>query len=600
MILSHFGCSGDPDSPTTLATPDGYTASPLASDVVLENMYESEVRQLADKTPVHIVTVIDGTSRVTVDARFRGIRDMGLGFPVYECELTDAASEAMGGIAQGMSGSPVGPPGRVMGALAYGDAFSGSPTRFWVTPIDAMEQAKSLQTFGERLDALHAPAAPSHGTMYAPVKTPLMLTGIQPDQLGRLASYLKGANYQYLQLLSAVGSAPQANAELTTHLTAGSMIGAAVVRGDVINAIGYGTVTQVYEDGSFLAFGHPMMSSGQSALSVYNAVCYGIVPSLQTSYKSVTAYGKPIGTITKDLTPAIVGVTRSVPDMIPVKLVYQAGTEAPIEKYHEVAYGQETFIPVVTAYTLNALQQEISPGTIDTTITLRFLETETPYTDSFRMTSTDILFDTLIKVDGILSEFTTLMNGAGKATLTNVDIFIKDTPQYLTATIDEVTVSEDTLITGITETITIVLLPHWSAATNGRRLQEEVNIDIPKDFPIGEAILELTASGSADPFFDNYDFFGDEPSTPEPDTLDKLIKQLQEKQSDPGTITITIQPTPFDWDNFDWENDPLPDEDAETAMIEKTIVIEGFIVTGTKQKTVEIAEHILPQILNTE
>ena len=74
-------------------------------------MSESEVRNLADKTPVHIVTVIDGTSRVTIDARYRGIRDLGLGFPVYECELTDAAAEAMGGIASGMSGSPVGPPG---------------------------------------------------------------------------------------------------------------------------------------------------------------------------------------------------------------------------------------------------------------------------------------------------------------------------------------------------------------------------------------------------------------------------------------------------------------------------------------------------------
>ena len=80
MILSHFGCTGDPNNPTSVETANWYSAAPLGTDVVLENMYESEVRNLADKTPVHIVTVIEGTSRVTIDARYRGIRDIGLGF----------------------------------------------------------------------------------------------------------------------------------------------------------------------------------------------------------------------------------------------------------------------------------------------------------------------------------------------------------------------------------------------------------------------------------------------------------------------------------------------------------------------------------------
>ena len=78
-------------------------------------MYEAEARSLTDKTPVQIVTVLEGTSRVVLNARFRGIRDFGLGFPIYECELMDEAAEAIGGIAQGMSGSPVGPPGAYHG-----------------------------------------------------------------------------------------------------------------------------------------------------------------------------------------------------------------------------------------------------------------------------------------------------------------------------------------------------------------------------------------------------------------------------------------------------------------------------------------------------
>ena len=603
LIVSLFGCASEPDNPTTLETPDWYSAAPLAADAGLENMSESEVRNLADKTPVHIVTVIDGTSRVTIDARYRGIRDLGLGFPVYECELTDAAAEAMGGIASGMSGSPVGPPGRVMGALAYGDSFSGSPMRFWVTPIDAMEQAKARQTAGESLDAFHAAAAPSHGTMYVPVKTPLMLTGIQPHHLSRLASHLKGPQYEYLHLLSAFGGAPQVPVNQPTSLMAGSMIGAAVVTGDVVNAIGYGTVTQVYDDGTFIAFGHPMTGTGQTALSVYQAVTYGIVPSLAASYKSVVAYGEAMGTITKDLTPAIVGITDSVPEMIPVKLVYQAGTDTPIEKNHEVAYGQEAFISMVAAFTMDAIRQESSPSTIDATLSLSFKETDTVYTDNFRIATEDALFETLFALENRISMFTSRANNAaGKATLKNVEISIKDTPQFRTAVIHDI-VAPDILSPGTTTEVTLILLPHWSATNQTRHIEKVVEIDIPKDFPIGETTIDVTASGSADSFFDDYYLFGfgdeapEEP--PEPENLDQLIQQLQENQAaDSGTITITLQPAPFDWDahfelldNWDWDTgtppDP-PDDDGTPPTIEKEIVMDGFIISGTKQITVPV------------
>ena len=96
-------------------------------------------------------------------------------------------------------------------------------------------------------------------------------------------------------------------ATTTTRLAAGDMIGVAVSTGDVVNSIGFGTVTQVYDDGTFVAFGHPMILSGKSALPVYRAVTNGIVANLQIPYKSSSAYGNPIGTITKDLRPAVVG-----------------------------------------------------------------------------------------------------------------------------------------------------------------------------------------------------------------------------------------------------------------------------------------------------
>ena len=112
-MLCLLSCSPDEEQ-TQIENPvadeliTGLNAAPLLGDVVLENMYEDEARKLTDKTPVQIVTVLEGTSRVVLEARFRGVRDFGFGFPLYECELMDESAEAMGGIAQGMSGSPVG------------------------------------------------------------------------------------------------------------------------------------------------------------------------------------------------------------------------------------------------------------------------------------------------------------------------------------------------------------------------------------------------------------------------------------------------------------------------------------------------------------
>lgn len=85
MALYHFGCSSD-EEPTdvdsgtmesTLTMEDtlGETTEtiemsdvvPLTDDVVLESMSETEAEQLEDKTPVQIVTVLDGSQRVIVD-----------------------------------------------------------------------------------------------------------------------------------------------------------------------------------------------------------------------------------------------------------------------------------------------------------------------------------------------------------------------------------------------------------------------------------------------------------------------------------------------------------------------------------------------------
>ena len=622
-LLCQLGCSPDEQQTQSenLITDDSaavLNAPRFVGDVVLENMYEEEVRKLPSKTPLEIITVLEGTSKVILQARFRYVQDSGpFGTPVYECELIDESAE----IAAGMSGSPVGPPGRVMGALAFAYSYSKPPYRFLVTPIDYMEAAIEHPTFGAFLEEEAAPGAPALAinSLYGPVKTPMIITGIQPHRIQELSSYLSDSRFNFVELVGDVGGAPGAPpVGATTHISAGDMIGAAVVTGDIVSLIGFGTVTQVYDD-RFVAFGHPLLADGQSALPIYRAVTHGILSRLVLSTKSVSAYGNPIGTITKDLHPAIVGDLGAGPAMIPVKFSYRPVNNAPIEKHHVVAYGQEWTIPAVAAITMDALRMEQNAATVEGTVALHFQETETVYTETFRSASSNPFVDVFIGTGSVIHSFTdTLTNNAGKATLKAVSIDIVDKPQIARAEIAEIIVPAE-VMPGESLTVSVVLLPHWSTAGAERTIQRDVILEIPDNFPAGDSTLTVSAdAAAADTEFER--LFGDilddildleeDEEKPLPRNLDELIQQKAEDQIDAGLITITLEPSGFAGlplpEGFplnipeDGEADdipegfpfpegfPLPDDSAEESVVEMELIIDGFIVTGSKEKEITI------------
>ena len=340
--------------------------------------------------------------------------------------------------------------------------------------------------------------------------------------------------------------------------------------------------------------------------------------------------------------------------MIPVKVAYHpANSETAIEKHHQVAYGQESFISIVAALTLDSLRMEMSNSTIEGTVTLAFEETDTVYTESFRRASPFAFIDVLINVDQIVRSFAdTLSNSAGKATLKAVSISITDKPQIAEAEIAEVIAPEE-IIPGENVTVSVVLVPHWSTAGAERTIQREVTLEVPEDFPAGETNINVSASSFG--FFEDFgpiggpdvimDFefggFGDEEERPVPKTLDELIKQMEEDQIDPGLITVTLMPPgsgfpglPPDLlppggflppdegempdegegdadDGGDGEEDgddggeipgdfpfpegfpgldafEMPEEVEPPEPVEVELVIEGFVVTGSRDAEVTI------------
>ena len=539
VILFQLGCSPDQEqdkieNPAIGDITDEFNSAPLVGEVELESMYEDEVRKLATKTPIEIITVIEGTSKVIIEAEFRKAQTSGYGFPLYECVLTDEAVQAMGGLAQGMSGSPVGPPGKVFGALAYGEAWAEAPHRFLVTPIDAMEATLDHITFGEFLNPPAAPSAVIKST-YTAVKTPITISGVDNSRLEQLSSHLSGTRFDSVEFYSRIGGAPAATpANASPNLSAGDMIGVALATGDVVNAMGFGTVTQVYGD-KFVAFGHDFFRDGQASMPVYRAVVDGIVPNAEISYKSSTAYGNPIGTITKDLRPGVVGELGPAPPMIPVNVIYQpVNSPAPIRKRHKVAYGQEAFIAIVAATTLDAIRMEVSPGTIEANVAISFKETDNVYTESFRSITPDPYESVLANMAAIVLPFTNnLINGAGRATIDEVNISMVDIPYILHTEIKDIHVIGE-VKQGEVATFVLEMLPHWTAARERRSMYREVKLRIPENFATGPARLSMSAATEY-----GFNPFG-VPFPPSPETLDQFINQLKDTQFDKGLILVTL------------------------------------------------------------
>ncbi len=539
VILCQLSCSSNEEqtqikNPAIADATDGYVAAPIVGEVKLESMYEDEVRKLATKTPIEIITAIEGTTKVIVEAEFRRVQNSRFGFPLYECVLTDEAVTAMGGLAQGMSGSPVGTSGRVFGALAYGDAWAKAPYRFWVTPIDAMEATLDHNTFGEFLNPPAAPGAVVNAT-YTAVKTPITISGIDSNRLQQLSSHLADTRFNNIEFFSRIGGAPAAPpANASPNLSAGDMIGVAIVTGDVVNSIGFGTVTQVYDD-KFVAFGHEMFRDGQVSLPVYRAVVDGIVPNTEIAYKSASAYGNPIGTVTKDLRAGIVGELGKLPPMIPVTVAYQpVNSRGAVQTHHKVAYGQEWAIPIVAAATLDAIRSEISAGTIEANVAISFKETENVYTESFRSIAPDPYKAVLENIDIIVESFTDILaNGAGRTTIDEIYISIIDIPNILHTEITDIHVIGE-VKQGEEATFVVEMLPHWSATGRNRKMYREVKLQIPELFISGPATLSIAAATEYgfNPFSD--------PSAPSPESLDQLIGQLKDRQFDKGLVLVTL------------------------------------------------------------
>ncbi len=220
-------------------------------------------------------------------------------------QLAGKEIEASGGLAAGMSGSPVYINNRLLGAISYGFENADSSLAL-VTPIDTMFKLFANEDKFIKLADLSLKPVP--------VTTPVIISGMRRRGYELMANSLE--RYGLKSIF--VPSLGESNLELGKYeLKPGSAIAVLMVSGDYqVSAIG--TVTMV-EGKSFLAFGHPYTNRGNVNYFAYQANILHTVKSPVMSFK-IGVPGKLIGRITQDRQAGILGKLTELPEIIPVQV----------------------------------------------------------------------------------------------------------------------------------------------------------------------------------------------------------------------------------------------------------------------------------------
>ncbi|MGB3184565.1 MAG: hypothetical protein WBG36_08680 [Ornithinimicrobium sp.] len=282
------------------------------------------VNQLTRGQVVDGLTVDEGTTPAPFSGEVIGTLRDGIapGIEMIMVELSSPAIDEAGGVWSGMSGSPVyAEDGRLIGAVAYGLAWGGSPVA-GVTPASAMYDIgattaaapDSIPVTKEAQKRLVADAQVSteqaaDGFQRLPV--PLGLSGVNPRQARAFGELIDSR----LDLGQAFASGAVAPDDEATAIVPGGNVAAALSYGDFTLA-GVGTTTAVCGS-DVLNFGHPFFFEGNTSQSMHSADALYIQQDSNAPFK-VANPGGVAGTITEDRLAGLKGTLDSGPVTTPV------------------------------------------------------------------------------------------------------------------------------------------------------------------------------------------------------------------------------------------------------------------------------------------
>lgn len=424
-------------------------------------------------------TVVHGTTIDTFPVEILGVmKNSGPSGDLILAKFSGPLIEETGGIAQGMSGSPVYIDGKLLGAVAYGWSFTNSRVGM-ITPIQDMLKLWNVPT-KEEIRPFNA-----RESSLIPIATPIMMSGFDAASTDWLKAKLPQYNFMPVDTASA------ASDSTPMPLEPGSSVAASMVNGDMkMGAIG--TVTYV-DNNHIVAFGHPFLKKGSINYFMHNAYIFTIVNNMSSSFK-LGSVGAEIGKITQDRGAGIGGQYGYLAPGIPV-VIKASDTDTGANNLKRVKIVEDNELtPVLAATTVyNTVNKTIDRaggGTATISYTIRSskgrandITRHNMYysTDNINEKSIDELYNVL----DILKRNEFIDYPVLDISM-NVDVTqAKKSAQIVDASAAPVVVSP-----GDTVYFKVTLHPF-----RGTNEVKTMAFTVPKDQPLGDMVLEIRGGG---------------------------------------------------------------------------------------------------------
>ena len=425
-------------------------------------------------------TVVSGTKLEEFGVEVLGImRNKGTSGDLILVRTFGDVIDRTGGIAQGMSGSPVYIDQKLVGAIAYGWSLTDHKVGM-VTPIGDMLKLWDLP---DTYNASMAETTQIPG--FEQMATPLMVTGFSDHALVMLQEKLKPFNLAPY----GVGEVPL-DVEIGP-LEPGSAVGVQLVRGDV-NVGALGTVTYVEGD-KVLAFGHPFLKKGNVGYFMTNAYVFTTISSLENSFKVGTT-GEAVGIINQDRGAAVAGKMDRYPAVVPIRImVTDNGTGKTQDAAIQVVHDEQLF-PVLSATAIfNVIDKtidRIGPGTVkvDFEIIARDMPVETIKRENMFYSPVNVGEAAIGELFDAMSMLAS--NQYNPVDITDVKINVTVDGERRTADIVEAQTKTTEAKPGDVIDIEVKLKPF-----RGETITLAVPFTIPSDQPAGSLILEVRGGG---------------------------------------------------------------------------------------------------------
>ena len=419
-------------------------------------------------------TVIQGDTIEEFNVEILGVSGTETsGYSIF-VRLYGPLIEKTGGVAQGMSGSPVYVDGRLVGAVAFGKTFN-DPHYCFLTPI------------GNMLQLIDEPAVKPHN--WLPKGTSLMAGGFTPLGLEYLQEKLTPLG------LDAMGAGSAGGVGSSKALEPGSAVGAAIMQGDLtLGALG--TVTWTDAQGKILAFGHPFMQRGNSNFFMNKAWVLGCIPNMQSSYK-VGNIGEAIGTFTQDRASGIGGAVGKLPETIPVHVTCSDLTRGLNNSTRVQIIDDEQLVPaIVDAAVINSISKTVDRnggGTAKMHFTVTGVDSNGKQLkldrENMYYSNQGLLKN--VNLELVEAVNTLMQNKLDKVNIYGISVEAEVSEEVQVAEITNAVVKERKVKAGAKVPVSVIMKPY-----RGKEFTETVYFAVPKDHPGGQLVLNVRGGSS--------------------------------------------------------------------------------------------------------